>query len=187
MSDSFPPPPSPSPSPWPPSQPSPPRKQRTGLIVTLSVGGGLLAATAVAALVYTAMDRAAPGSLETLPSRSAGTPSAEAFPGEDPVAEPSATGTAPEEDVRITKCTVDSLTNWPAAELRVVNGSGGPADYVVTVEFVDKDGTRVADGIAAVLALDAGKEAKEKAQGLGDVPRGTKCRITEVTRTVSGR
>ncbi|MCX4680586.1 hypothetical protein OG413_35840 [Streptomyces sp. NBC_01433] len=182
MSDSFPPPPSPSPSPWPPS---PPRGQRTGLIVSLSVGGGLLAATAVAALVYTAMDRVAPESLESLPARSAGTPSPEALAGEDPTAEPSATGTAPEEDVKITKCTVDSLTKWPAAELRVVNGSGSPADYVVTVEFVDKDGTRVADGIAAVLALDAGKVAKKKAQGLGDVPRGTECRITEVTRTVS--
>ncbi|MGY3679042.1 hypothetical protein ACVWXU_002665 [Streptomyces sp. TE33382] len=149
--------------------------------------------SAVAALVYTAMDRAAPESLKRLPSSSpapGGTPSAEALTEEEPaegepLAEPTGTGTAPRADISVARCARDSVIGWPEADVKVVNGSGSTADYIVFVDFVDKDGTQVSEGVTTVTGLAPGKSAKSKVQGLGEVPRGTKCRIAEVERTPS--
>ncbi|QNE74159.1 hypothetical protein F0344_05640 [Streptomyces finlayi] len=112
-------------------------------------------------------------------------PSAESLPSQEPTvtASPTPAGTDAEEDVRIAGCTVDSVTAWPSARMEMVNGSGAAADYVVTVEFVDGDGARVTDGIVGVVGLAPGRTAKKKAQGLGEAPRDTKCRITGVHRT----
>ncbi|MGW8887051.1 FxLYD domain-containing protein [Streptomyces sp. NPDC055749] len=188
MSDSFPPPPQPHPQQQPPwatppgwGGPQPPRKSSTGLIVGLSVGGAVLVLGLVGTLLYF-MGNAVTNSAERRT-----TPSAEAMPRQEasatPTPTPTPTGTAPEEDVRITGCTVDSVIAWPHAQVAVVNGSGAAADYVVTVEFVDGDGARVAEGIVGVVGLAPGQTAKKKAQGTGEVPGDTKCRITEVYRT----
>ncbi|MER5983522.1 hypothetical protein [Streptomyces sp. NPDC001787] len=144
--------------------------------------------SAVATLVYTAMDRAAPESLKRPISSSAepgGTPSAEALTEEEPSAEPTETGTAARADISVARCARDSVIGWPEADVKVVNGSGSTADYIVFVEFVDKDGTQVSEGVTTVTGLAPGKSAKSKVQGLGEVPRGTKCRIAEVERTPS--
>ncbi|MFC8620690.1 hypothetical protein [Streptomyces anulatus] len=200
MSDYFPPPPpeqpqpehrapvgASPPSPW-AAPAAPPGKQRTGLIVTLAVGGGLVVAGAMVALVHSLMDSVS-DSIALPPERSDAPysepyeeePSYEEPSDEEPV-EPVAPGPPAEGDVTVTKCTRDSLIGWPHADLRIVNRSGSPAAYIVSITFVAADGTVVSDGVATTEELAPGASVKVRAQGSGEVAAGTKCRITEVDR-----
>lgn len=198
MSDNFPPPPPEQPQPEPerpvpvaPVQPSPwaapaapPGKQRTGLIVTLAVGGGLIVAGAVVALVYAAMSSVQDSI--ALPSRSE-TPYSEPYE-EEPYAEgPSATEPDAKKDVTITACTRDPQIGWQSAKVKVVNGSSTTASYTIMMEFLDEDGVKVAEGGAGVVDLEPGGSVVKKAQGVGEVPPGTTCRISDVWRTPSDR
>ncbi|MFD9844827.1 hypothetical protein [Streptomyces parvus] len=195
MSDNFPPPPPEQPQPEhlppagaPPERPSPwaappgpPRKQHTGLIVTLAVGGGLVVAGAVVALVYSAMS-----SVEdsiALPPRSEA-PYSEPYE-EEPAPEPTATEPDVKKDVTIIGCTRDPSIGWQSAKVKVVNGSSTTANYTIMMEFLDEDGVKVAEGGAGVVALEPGESAVRKAQGVGEVPRGTTCRISDIWRTPS--
>lgn len=157
----------------------PPRKSGAGLAIGLSVGGALFVLSLLGTFLYFLGDALAAS------EERRGTPPAEALPGHEPsvTVSPAPAGTDAEEDVRIAKCTVDPVIAWPAAQVVIVNGSGAAADYAVTVEFVDKDGTQVADGIVGVVGLGPGQTAKRKAQGLDEAPSGTKCRIADVHRT----
>lgn len=212
MSDYFPPPPPEQPQPEPghrapvgapPAQPSPwaappgpPQKQRTGLIVTVAVGGGLIVAGAVVALVYAAMD-SVQGSI-ALPPRSEA-PYSEPYEEEpyeeDPDAEepveptPEHNMTEPDvkKDVTIISCTRDPQIGWQSAKVKFVNGSSTTASYTVMMEFLDKEGVKVAEGGAGVVDLEPGGSAVKKAQGVGEVPRGTTCRISDIWRTPSDR
>ncbi|MFD7128608.1 MULTISPECIES: FxLYD domain-containing protein [Streptomyces] len=205
MSDYFPPPPpeqpqpehpapvgAPPPSPW-AAPAAPPGKQRTGLIVTLAVGGGLVVAGAMVALVYSLMD-SVQDSIALPPERSDAPysepyeeepydeePFAEGPSSEEPV-EPDAAGPPAEGDVTVTKCARDSLIGWPHADLKIVNRSGSPAAYIVSITFVDADGAAVSDGIATTEEVAPGASVKVRAQGAGEAAAGTKCRITEVDR-----
>ncbi|MFD4339546.1 FxLYD domain-containing protein [Streptomyces anulatus] len=200
MSDYFPPPPpeqpqpehpapvgAPPPSPW-AAPAAPPGKQRTGLIVTLAVGGGLVVAGAMVALVYSLMD-SVQDSIALPPERSDAPysepydeePFAEGPSSEEPV-EPDAAGPRAEGDVTVTKCARDSLIGWPHADLKIVNRSGSPAAYIVSITFVDADGAAVSDGIATTEEVAPGASVKVRAQGSGEAAAGTKCRITEVDR-----
>ncbi|MEI7032760.1 hypothetical protein [Streptomyces pratensis] len=200
MSDTFPPPPpeqprpehpapQPEASPWAAPAAAPERgRQRTGLVVALSVGGGLALVGAVTALVYTLMGTVT-DSMDLPPERSAAPYGAE--PGE-PAEEPGATEESDAadvadvaDDVTITACTRDPQIGWPAADVEVVNGSAAPADYYVSVEFLDKDGATVAEGVTGVLGLGPGESAEKKVQGLGEVPSGTTCRLDDLARTPS--
>ncbi|MGX1951826.1 hypothetical protein ACWIGY_16205 [Streptomyces anulatus] len=200
MSDYFPPPPPEQPQPEHPapvgaSPPSPwaapaapPGKQRTGLIVTLAVGGGLVVAGAMVALVYSLMDSVS-DSIALPPERSDAPysepydeePYAEEPSYEEPV-EPDAAGPPAEKDVTVTKCTRDSLIGWPHADLKIVNRSGSPAAYIVSVSFVAADGTVVSDGVATTEEVAPGASVEVRAQGSGEVAAGTKCRVAEVDR-----
>ncbi|MBQ1104600.1 FxLYD domain-containing protein [Streptomyces sp. 404i] len=195
MSDYFPPPPPEQPQPEhrapvgasPPSQwaapAAPPGKQRTGLIVTLAVGGGLVVAGAMVALVYSLMDSVS-DSIALPPERS-DAPYSEPYdeePYEEEPVEPVAPGPAAEGDVTVTKCTRDSLIGWPHADLKIVNRSGSPAAYIVSITFVNADGAVVSDGIATTEKVAPGASVKVRAQGSGEVAAGTKCRIAEVDR-----
>ncbi|MFB7480268.1 FxLYD domain-containing protein [Streptomyces anulatus] len=200
MSDYFPPPPPEQPQPEHPapvgaSPPSPwaapaapPGKQRTGLIVTLAVGGGLVVAGAMVALVHALMDSVS-DSIALPPERSDAPysepydeePYAEEPSYEEPV-EPDAAGPPAEKDVTVTKCTRDSLIGWPHADLRIVNRSGSPAAYIVSITFVDADGTVVSDGVATTEEVGPGASVEVRAQGSGEVAAGTECRIAEVDR-----
>ncbi|MYR92441.1 MULTISPECIES: hypothetical protein [unclassified Streptomyces] len=202
MSDNFPPPPpeqpqperqvpvgAPWPSPWAAPAP-PPGKQRTGLIVTLAVGGGLVAAGAIVALVYSLMGSVSEA-MELPPARS-DAPYSDPYEyeeeeplDEEPVEEPVAPEPDVKRDVTITACTRDPQIGWQSADVKVVNGSSSPADYYISVEFLDKNGVRVAEGGAGVLGLGPGKTAVKKAQGVGEVPQGTTCRINDLSRTPS--
>ncbi|MEU3882950.1 MULTISPECIES: FxLYD domain-containing protein [Streptomyces] len=194
MSDTFPPPPPEQPqsepryrspeqvSPW--AAPAvPQRKQRTGLIVTLAVAGGLVVAGGTVALVVSTMS-AVQDSI-ALPPRSDAPYSApyedETYD-EEPV-EP-APGPDPEGDVTVATCGRDSLIGWPHADLKIVNRTEGPAAYIVTVSFVDGDGEEVDDGIATTEEIAPGDAVTVRALGSGEVAAGTKCRTGEVERYV---
>ncbi|MFH8376594.1 FxLYD domain-containing protein [Streptomyces cyaneofuscatus] len=199
MSDNLPPPPpeQPQPSPWAPPATPPGKQQRTGLIVSLAVGGGLVVAGALVALVYSLLDSVS-DSIALPPARSDAPysdpygeePYDEQPYGEDPVEEepveeepePVASGPAAERDVTITKCARDSLIGWQHADLTIVNGSRSPAGYVVFVEFLDAKGAVLTDSIATTDDLAPGASVKVKAQGVGEVPTGTTCRVKQVTR-----
>ncbi|MDK0519268.1 hypothetical protein [Streptomyces sp. ML-6] len=175
--------------------PQPPKKSRTGLIVTLSVVGGTAALLALGVLI------AVLGSDDS-PSGDSKRPVAEASDGRTPAKEgegtpapddasdasaepPAREGTDGTGDVRITRCAIDSLTEWPDADVEIVNRSEDQASYIVSVEFVDGEGTRRASGLAAATDLAAGQKAVEKAQGLGKVPGRMTCRVSKVTRLPS--
>ncbi|MGV0095561.1 FxLYD domain-containing protein [Streptomyces californicus] len=194
MSDTFPPPPPEQPQPEPryrsPEQVSPwaapavpQRKQRTGLIVTLAVAGGLVVAGGTVALVVSTMS-AVQDSI-ALPPRSDAPYSApyedETYD-EEPV-EP-APGPDPEQDVTVATCGRDSLIGWPHADLKIVNRTEGPAAYIVTVSFVDGDGEEVDDGIATTEEIAPGDAVTVRALGSGEVAAGTKCRTGQVERYV---
>lgn len=192
MSDNLPPPPpeqpQPSPSPWAPPAAPPGKQQRTGLIVSLAVGGALVVAGALVALVHSLMDSVS-DSIALPPARSDapysdpyGEEPYEEDAVEEPEPEPVASGPAAEGDVTITKCARDSLIGWQHADLTIVNGSGSPAGYVVFVEFLDAKGSVLTDGIATTDDLAPGASVKVKAQGVGEVPTGTTCRVKQVTR-----
>ncbi|MGW7225828.1 FxLYD domain-containing protein [Streptomyces cyaneofuscatus] len=204
MSDNLPPPPpeQPQASPWAPPAAPPGKPQRTGLIVSLAVGGGLVVAGALVALVYSLLDSVS-DSIALPPARSdapysdpydeepyAEEPYGEQPYGEDPAEEEPVeeepetvtSGQAAEKDVTITKCVRDSLIGWQHADLTIVNGSRSPAGYVVFVEFLDAKGTVLTDGIATTDDLAPGASVKVKAQGVGEVPTGTTCRVKQVTR-----
>ncbi|MFJ9109944.1 FxLYD domain-containing protein [Streptomyces sp. NPDC102283] len=194
MSDYFPPPPpeqpqpehrapvgAPPPSPW-AAPAAPPGKQRTGLIVTLAVGGGLVVAGALVALVHSVMESVS-DSIALPPGRS-DAPYSEPYErepyAEEPL-EPAPPGPAAG-DVTVTKCTRDSLIGWPHADLKIVNRSGSPAAYIVSITFVDADGAVVSDGIATTEEVAPGASVEVRAQGSGEVAAGTRCRIGEVDR-----
>ncbi|WP_069752412.1 FxLYD domain-containing protein [Streptomyces sp. EN16] len=195
MSDYFPPPPpeqpqpehrapvgASPPSPW-AAPAAPPGKQRTGLIVTLAVGGGLVVAGAMVALVYSLMDSVS-DSIALPPERS-DAPYSEPYdeePYDEEPVEPVAPGPAAEGDVTVTTCTRDSLIGWPHADLKIVNRSGSPAAYIVSITFVNADGAVVSDGIATTEKVAPGASVKVRAQGSGEVAAGTKCRIAGVDR-----
>lgn len=211
MSDNFPPPPPEQPQPErqvpvgavPAAEPSPwaapaapPHKQRTGLIVTLAVGGGLIVAGAVVALVYSMMSSVQDAI--ALPPERSDAPYSEPYDGEpyeeepyaDEPAEPAPEATASEpdveEDVTITACTRDPRIGWQSAKVKVVNGSSTKASYTIGVEFLDKDGTKVADGVTGVVDLAPGKSVVDEVHGLGEVPSGTTCRLVDLMRVPTG-
>lgn len=166
--------------------PLPPRKSRTGLIVTLSVVGGLLFVGLLGGLI--ALVASAGGSSShSSGSGSAAPAGSEAADdsGEQPAAGQPTGAQATDEaaaDVKVTSCEVDSLTEWPSADVEVVNHGAKAASYVVNVEFLDGDGTRLAEGLAASTSLDPGQKAVEKAQGLSKIPGKLTCKVFKVTR-----
>ncbi|MDQ0987721.1 FxLYD domain-containing protein [Streptomyces sp. V2I9] len=196
MSDNFPPPPeqpqpehrapegtlpAAGPSPW-AAPATPPHQQRTGLIVTLAVGGALVVAGVVAALVHSTVS--AVQDFVALPSERSDTSYSEPYEGEAYEEEPveSTPEPAAEGDVTITKCSRDSVIGWPHADLKIVNRTGSPAAYIVSITFVDGDGAVVADGIATTEDVAPGGSAKVRALGSGEVAADTKCRIGHVER-----
>ncbi|MFG3530718.1 hypothetical protein ACGF8B_28890 [Streptomyces sp. NPDC047917] len=167
--------------------PQPVKKSRTGLIVTLSVLGGVAVLLVLGVLIAVAGGGDSP-SARSKPSAVEGTESGAPGPGDAsdaPTEVPALEGTDGEGDVRITRCAVDSLTEWPDADVEIVNHGDVQASYIVSVEFVDGDGTRRASGLATATDLAAGQKSVQKAQGLGKVPGKMTCKVSKVTRLPS--
>lgn len=95
------------------------------------------------------------------------------------------TKTGAEGDVKITACEVEPSLKWPSAKLTITNRSSKTSNYMVQVEFVDKSGTRIGEGVAATNNLAPDQVAKETAQGTGDASGKITCKVTEVTRYAS--
>ncbi|MFJ7200889.1 MULTISPECIES: hypothetical protein [unclassified Streptomyces] len=178
----------PQPGPGAYGHPQPPRSSRTGLIVTLSVIGGVVLLLAAGVLIAVTSGGGPSPTARSKPSAGesakSGAP-ATGGPSDEPTGLPALEGTDAEGDVRITRCEVDSLTEWPDADVEVVNHSDTQASYIVSVEFVDGDGTRRASGLATATDLAAGQKSVQKAQGLGKVPGRMTCKVAEVTRLPS--
>ncbi|ANS69595.1 hypothetical protein SLINC_7371 [Streptomyces lincolnensis] len=109
---------------------------------------------------------------------------------EDPVREqdrypPTPTRGGAVGDVKITKCAVDPVTEGTAAGLLVTNRSSKTSDYTVDVEFLDRSGKRLGDGIGATRKLAPGQQADVTAQGLVRITEAVTCRVTDVTRYAS--
>ncbi|MGW3655284.1 hypothetical protein ACWD6R_06010 [Streptomyces sp. NPDC005151] len=147
----------------------------------MSVLAGLVIIGGIGAVAVGLSDMPPPRTLPVTEASPSGGPAKT-----DPKEEPAAEETDAEADVKLSGCTVDPLTTWPSVDVEIVNGSEEAATYVVNVVFVDGDGTRVADGLAVSGDLASGQRAKQKAQGLGKSPVGTKCKVTKVTRYPSG-
>ncbi|MFD4855097.1 FxLYD domain-containing protein [Streptomyces atratus] len=171
--------------------PQPPKKSKTGLIVTLSVLGGLVvlggcgAVVAGLASVGSTTESSATGHSPAAkaPEKSAPAQAEKPVEKEKPADKPAEKG--PEADVKITGCTVNSLTTWPDADVEIVNHSGEKANYIISVEFVNADGDRLGEGMAATNNLAPGQKSVQKAQGLDKTSGKVKCKVTDVTRYAS--
>lgn len=172
----------PQPAGWGTPMPPPKKTNRAGLVAVLGCSGVLVLAVigGVVALASAGGDDG--------PSSSAGkassSPSVVAS-GKAPAKEKPAPA-GDEADVRVTGCTVNSTTTWPAADVEIVNHSGAKSNYVVSVEFLDTDGTRLGEGLAAANNVAAGQKVQTKAQGLADTSGKITCKVSDVTRYPSG-
>ncbi|MFB8101332.1 hypothetical protein ACFC3O_00595 [Streptomyces sp. NPDC056007] len=174
---------------WGPQQPQwggppqqQPKKSGAGKAIGLGCLGvlGLLVVVGVIGAVASGGDDDG-GRASSKPS-AVSEPAAAAPKEEAPVAE------APkgaEGDVKITGCEVSDATGWPKAEVLITNRSSKTSNYIISVEFVDGSGKRLADALAASNNVAAGQEVEEDAQSLDKVEGKVECRVTKVTRYAS--
>ncbi|MEU7155140.1 FxLYD domain-containing protein [Streptomyces chrestomyceticus] len=87
-----------------------------------------------------------------------------------------------EDDVKVTGCSVDGATGWPAAKLLITNHTEREFSYMIQVEFIDSSGTRIGTGAAAENNLASGQKARATAQGFVKASGSIKCRVTDVQR-----
>lgn len=90
----------------------------------------------------------------------------------------------PQADVAVTSCTADQF-GYPKAGLRITNHSSGRSDYIISVNFLDGSGTKVAEGAALSSNIDPGQSAIESAGGLTSVKGALTCKVTNVNRFAS--
>ncbi|MFD5938294.1 FxLYD domain-containing protein [Streptomyces griseus] len=164
-------------------QPPAPKKSSAGKVVGFGCLGAvaLLVVLGVAGAVLGGTDSgddAGGGVLEVTASPSAG--AKEKAPEAEAAAPKGAEG-----DVKITGCEVMDGTGWPKADVLITNRSSKTSNYIVSVEFVDASGKRLADAMAASNNVAAGQEVEEDAQSLDKVEGKVSCKVTKVTRYAS--
>lgn len=159
----------------------PPKKNKAGLIAVLGCSGVLVLAVigGVVALASSGGDDgpSSAGVASSSPSAAGKVPAKE-----KPEAEPK----GDEGDVTVTGCVVNGTTSWPAADVEIVNHSGVKSNYIVSVEFLDKAGTRLGEGMAAANNVAVGQKVRAKAQGLAETSGKVSCKVSNVTRYPSG-
>ncbi|MEU4356076.1 FxLYD domain-containing protein [Streptomyces virginiae] len=144
-----------------------------GLIIIIGIAGALVGGR----------DDTAGNASE--PSQTAASPKAAGAASAKPPASKPAPPAGAEADVEITDCEVDSATKWAKADLTITNRSSKKSNYMISVEFVNKAGTRVGEAIAATNNLAPGQAAEETAQGLDQITDKITCKVTKVTRYAS--
>lgn len=168
-----------------PSPVPPPRKTNKAPVIAILGCAGVLVLAVIGGVVALASaggdssDDAGSSSVATSPSAAASGKASEKAPAKEKTAK------APrgaEGDVTITGCTVNGATTWPAANVEIVNHSKESANYIISVEFLDKAGTRLGEGMAATNNLAPGQKALEKAQSLSDTKGKITCKVSKVTR-----
>lgn len=92
----------------------------------------------------------------------------------------------PQADVAIESCATDAA-GFMTAGLRITNHSTGRSNYMISVNFLDGAGTKVAEGTAFSNNIDAGQAAIDSANSLTE-PKGSgsfSCKVTDVNRFAS--
>ncbi|MYX16870.1 hypothetical protein GTY67_26335 [Streptomyces sp. SID8374] len=162
-------------------QPQQPKKSSAGKIGLGCLGVvGLLVVAGVVGVVASGGDDGDKASSK--PVTAGSEPSAAAPKEEAPEA---AAPKGAEGDVKITGCEVSDATGWPKADVLITNRSSKMSNYIVSVEFVDASGKRLADAMAASNNVAAGQEVEEDAQSLDKVTGKVSCKVTKVTRYAS--
>jgi hypothetical protein len=149
----------------------------------LTVRRTTLAITATA-LLLAAVSACDPATTTTTPSKAASkaaVPAASNAASAPAAAVPAGDGDKLK-DIEIVSCQVDSTIHWPSADLKITNHTSKSSNYMVTIEFVDGSGTRLAEGLAATNNLAAGQAATVKAAGTAEVKGSVSCRVVDVTR-----
>jgi len=90
----------------------------------------------------------------------------------------------PQADAALTSCTTDAAGD-PTAAFTITNHSSGRSDYVISVNFLDASGTKVAEGSAISNNIDPGQSALETAVGFASTQGATTCKVTNVDRFAS--
>src|SRR5262245_3447300 len=106
---------------------------------------------------------------------------------DQPISNSVNTDNPPAKDVKVTKCEVDNSfgMNTATAKLRATNHSSKASDYVISVEFVAKDGTRVGESGAFLTALKPDQTATTEALGDSGGKSAVTCKVTQVERFAS--
>jgi hypothetical protein len=86
----------------------------------------------------------------------------------------------PQADVAITSCTTALI--GPEAALRITNHSSGRSNYMISVNFLDAAGTKIAEGAAISNNIDPGQSAVEKATGFTEAKGALTCKVVNVNR-----
>lgn len=90
----------------------------------------------------------------------------------------------PQADVAVESCATDAIGD-PTAGLRITNHSSGRSDYIVSVNFLDGSGTKIAEGTAISNNIDPGQAAVESATGFTQAGGAVTCKVTNVNRFAS--
>ncbi|WP_455359727.1 FxLYD domain-containing protein [Streptomyces sp. SYSU K21746] len=161
--------------------PPQPRKSNTGKVIGFSCLGvvGLVVVLGIVGALVSGGDGDKPESSSVATSPGGGAQE------EAPAAPEQKEPEGPEGDVKITSCDVEPTLKWPSASVTITNRSSDTSNYIVTVEFLDAQGVRIGEGLAATNNLASGKVAKEKAQGTADATGKITCKVTDVTRYAS--
>lgn len=88
----------------------------------------------------------------------------------------------PAADVTISACTVDPTTSIPDAKLEIINHSSKKSHYNIGVEFLDTNGTRLAEGAALSADVAPGEKVETDAGGTAQVNAKFTCKVTSVDR-----
>ncbi|AXE76053.1 FxLYD domain-containing protein [Streptomyces atratus] len=151
-----------------------------GGLVLLGGCGVLLAAVTSSSTIESSATGESPA--DEAPKKSAPAKSA---PAEKPAEKEKKAPAGPEADVKLSACEVNDMTHWPSAMVKIENGSKDTSNYIISVEFLDKSGTRVGDALAASNNVAAGQRVETKAQSLDKVSGEVTCKVTKVTRYAS--
>jgi FlaG/FlaF family flagellin (archaellin) len=92
---------------------------------------------------------------------------------------------AAKKDVTVTSCKVETSGARPIARGHITNHSSKASFYTIHVKFKDASGNRVADGVAAVAKVDAGKTANWHADASANAKGPLTCTLANVTRTIA--
>lgn len=163
-------------------QPQPPKKKNVGMIVGFSCLG-IVVLVVLLGIVGAVLGGTDSGSDKGENLEVTAPPKAGDKAEEKPVEAEKPDG--PEGDVKITGCEVNDMTEWPKADVLITNRSAKTSNYIVSVEFVDASGKRLADALAASNNVAAGQKVETEAQSLDKVTGKVECRVTKVTRYAS--
>jgi hypothetical protein len=88
------------------------------------------------------------------------------------------------DDVTIDACAKDDL-GYMYADITILNHSSKTSNYLGTVNFLDAEGTKIAEGGIASNNIEPDQKAIEKAVTLEEAPGEFTCKVASVTRYAS--